>query len=117
MHGFRGLAALILVIASPLLSSKESQASAATADQFWSWFGKCGHESYLGLEVALTGKTIYRTSFPICSIRDRPEEVKKTLAFSLKGGHVFQGKYHTTPAQIIEGNIWQAGSDPGVILL
>jgi hypothetical protein len=54
---------------------------------------------------------------PICSIHDRSEEVKNTLRFSLKGGQVFQGEYHTTPAQTIVGNIWQAGSDPGVILL
>lgn len=71
----------------------------------------------MGLEVALTGKVIYRTSFPICPIRGRSEEVNKTLVFSFRGGHVFQGEYHTNPAQTVEGNIWQAGSDPGVILL
>lgn len=35
----------------------------------------------------------------------------------MKGESVFQGKYHTTASQIIEGKIWQAGADPGVILL
>jgi hypothetical protein len=46
---------------------------------------------------------------PICSIHDRSEEVKNTLRFSLKGGQVFQGEYHTTPAQTIVGNIWAGG--------
>ncbi|HEX2330637.1 MAG TPA: hypothetical protein VHN74_18080 [Candidatus Angelobacter sp.] len=63
----------------------------------------------MGLQVLLTGKVIYRTSFPICSIHDRSEEVKNTLRFSLKGGQVFQGEYHTTPAQTIVGNIWAGG--------
>jgi len=61
-------------------------------------------------------KVIYRSSFPVCPIGDRSEEVDKRVAFSLKGGHVFQGEYRTTPTQTIEGNIWQAGTDPGTIL-
>ena len=59
----------------------------------------------MGLEVALNGKVIYRSSFPICPIQDRSAEVRKTLVFTLKGGHSFQGEYHTTPLQTIEGNI------------
>jgi hypothetical protein len=114
VHGVRALAVLILVIACPIVSSQESQ---ATAGQLWSWFGKCRQESDMGLEVALTGKVIYRTSFSVCPIRARSEEARKTLVFSFKGGHVFQGEYHTTRAETIEGNIWQAGSDPGFILL
>jgi hypothetical protein len=114
MQECRVLAVLILTIASPLLSSQKSQAA---ADQLWSWFGKCGQESHMGLEVVQAGKVICRTSFPICPIPDRSGEVNNTLVFSVTGGHAFQGEYHTTPAQTIEGNIWQAGSDPGVILL
>lgn len=68
----------------------------------------------MGIEVLLRGKAIYRSSFPVCPINDRSKEVVKTLVFSFKGGHNFQG---TTPNQAIDGNIWQAGTDPGVILL
>jgi hypothetical protein len=71
----------------------------------------------MGLEVVLNGTAIYRSSFPICPIRERSDEISKTIVFTLKGGHVFQGEHHTTPAQTIEGDIWQAGADPGVILL
>jgi hypothetical protein len=54
-----------------------------------------------------------------CPIADSSEEVggqQKIVAFSFKGGYVFQGEYHTTRTQTIEGRIWQAGTDPGVIL-
>jgi hypothetical protein len=71
------------------------------------------------LEVLLSGNVIHRSSFPICSITDRSEEVdnqQKIVAFSFKGGYVFQSEYHTARTQTIEGNIWQAGADPGAIL-
>lgn len=80
----------------------------------------------MGLEVALSRKVIYRSSFPVCPINDYSEKVKDLLSargtpeqkivFSFKGGHIFQGEYRTTPAQTIEGNVWQSGTDPGVIL-
>jgi hypothetical protein len=63
---------------------------------------------------------IHRSEFPICPIHDPSEEVnstKKTVVFHFKGGHVFQDEYRTSPTETIEGNIWQAGTDPGVILL
>jgi hypothetical protein len=114
MRWLRSLAVLILVITPPILSSQESRAA---PDQLWSWFGNCGEKKYMGLEVVLSGKVIYRSSFPVCPIGDRSEEVYKRVIFSFKGGHVFQGEYHTTPAQTIAGNIWQAGADPGSLLL
>jgi hypothetical protein len=70
----------------------------------------------MGIEVVLNGKPIYRSSFPICPIGDRSKEADKRIVFSFKGGHIFQGEYHTTPAETIQGNIWQAGTDPGAIL-
>jgi hypothetical protein len=75
----------------------------------------------MGIEVLLNGKMIHRSSFPICPISDRSdwktERQQKIVAFYFKGGKAFQGEYRTTPTQTIEGNIWQAGNDPGVILI
>jgi hypothetical protein len=72
----------------------------------------------MGLEVLMNGKVIHRSSFPICRINYLYEEVgprQKIVVFSFKGGYVFQGEYHTTRTQTIEGNVWQAGSDPDAI--
>jgi hypothetical protein len=123
MHRLRFLPVLILVIVPPLLSSQEFYAP----KQLWSWFGDCSQKKYIGLEVALSRKVIYRSSFPVCPIDHYSEKVKdllsargtpgRKLVFSFKGGHVFQGELRTTPAQTIEGNVWQSGTDPGVILL
>jgi hypothetical protein len=81
----------------------------------------------MGLEVMVGRKIIYRSSFPVCPINDYSDKVKDLLSargtpghklvFSFKGGHVFQGEYHTTPTQTIEENVWQAGTNPGAILL
>jgi hypothetical protein len=81
----------------------------------------------MGLEVVAGRKIIYRSSFPVCPINDYSEKVKDLLSaretpghklvFSFKGGRVFQGEYRTTPTQTIEGNVWQAGTNPGAILL
>jgi len=110
---FRFFALLMIVFAPQLLSSQNAQAS---PDSLWSWFGNCNNKRYMGLEVRVQEKVIQRLSFPICPISDRSKEVDKRVVFSFKGGHVFQGEYQTTPTQTIEGNIWQAGADPGAIL-
>ncbi len=62
---------------------------------------------------------IYRNSFPVCPVDNRAKETEpehKILAFAFKGGYAFQGEYHTTRKDTIEGNIWQAGNDPDTIL-
>ena len=123
MRTLRLLPVLILLIALPLLSSQEHYEA---PKRLWSWFENCGQKKYMGLEVVLSRKVIYRSSFPVCPINDYSERVKdllgnsgtpgRKLVFSFKGGHVFQGEHRTTPSQTIEGNIWQSGTDPGVIL-
>ena len=69
--------------------------------------------------MQLNGKVILRSSFPICPTSERSKEAdrqQRIVAFTFKGGHVFQGEYHTTRRQTIDGNIWLAGTDPGAIL-
>jgi hypothetical protein len=119
----RFLPVLILMFAPQLLSSQESY---VVPERLWTWFGDCSPKKYMGVEVVLSRKVIYRSSFPVCPIDDHSEKVNdllsnrgtpgRKLVFSFKGGHVFQSEYHTTPTQTIEGNIWQSGTDPGVIL-
>jgi len=108
--------ALILAL-TPTLSW--SQTPQLAPEPLWYWFGDCGEKTQMGLEVLLNGKVIYRSSFPVCPTSDRTKKTdqqQKTVAFSFKGGHLFQGEHHTTQTQTIEGNIWQAGNDPGAIL-
>jgi hypothetical protein len=104
---------MILLFVAPLLSAQQSKVASG---QLWSWFANCAEKKYMGLEITQNRKVIYRSSFPVCAIVDRSEEVEKRLVFSFKGDHVFQGEYHTTATQSVEGNIWQAGTDPGVIV-
>jgi hypothetical protein len=115
-HSFRFALVLILAFTPSQLWPKDSH---VVPEPLWYWFGNCIEKKYLGLEVLLNEKTVFRSSFPICPTSDRSKETERQqqiVAFSFKGGHVFQGEYHTTPTQTIEGNIWQAGTDPGAIL-
>ena len=114
------IALLIAMIASvgawPQGSTKVSHGADQAA---WRWFQNCSENKAIRLEVLLDRKIIYRSSFPICrSNTGSPSERRqKIIAFYFKGGHVFQGEYHTGRTQIIEGNIWQAGADRDAVLL
>jgi len=114
MCGSHPSVVLVLALTPSLLWPQVAQ---VTPKPLWSWFGQCTEERYMRLEILLNGKVLQQSSFPICPIGDRSKETEKIVAFTFKGGHVFQGQYHTTRTQTIEGNIWQAGTDPGVILL
>jgi len=104
----------------PSIINESGHGSSEAIDTLWHWFDTCSDERKMGVEVLLDGKAIYHSSFPVCPISDlgkTKERPQKVMAFSFRGGHTFQGEYHTVRSQKIAGNIWQAGTDPGVILL
>jgi hypothetical protein len=107
------IAVLVLAVTALPVSTQESR---TTSKQLWTWFGDCTEKASLGFEILLDGKVIYKSSFPICPISDVSKEVSRTVAFHFKGGHVFDGQSRTDATESIEGSIWQAGADPGVIL-
>ncbi|HKW73985.1 MAG TPA: hypothetical protein VJN64_00540 [Terriglobales bacterium] len=67
------------------------------------------------IEVVQKDTILHRSSFPLCPISDRSKEADRRLAFFFKGGHVFDGEFRTKRSETIEGNIWEAGTDPGII--
>jgi hypothetical protein len=86
----------------------------------WNWFQNCSENKAMRLEVVQDGKIIYRSSFPICRSNTGSKPAarrQRIIVFHFKGGHVFQGEYHTAKTQMIEGNIWQAGADSDALLL
>jgi hypothetical protein len=107
------LAAILLVaLASPFCCSQKTKAVSGVV---WSWSEHCGKEKkYLGIQVLLGGTAIYDSSVSICQTKYRASP--KTIVFHFAGGHTFQGEHKTSPEQMIEGNIWLAGSDPDAII-
>ena len=102
---------LLLVIATSM--------SALPEESLWQWSEKCGGNNAMELEVLVDGITIYRSSIPICRMSNRAgtsESHTEAISYYFRGGHVF-GEYHTVRTQTIEGNVWQAGSDPDELLL
>jgi len=75
----------------------------------------------MGIEIAVEGRTIYRSTFHACHLRrsDRINEVqqKSMDQFYFSGGHTIQDKYHTSKGEQIEGDVWEAGADRDDIVL
>ncbi len=75
----------------------------------------------MGIEVTVDGRSVFKSSFPICKTIQAPARGRngnqKILVFKFKGGRMFQGEYRTTDTETIEGNIWQAGADPDDLIL
>jgi hypothetical protein len=99
-------------------AASQSQVPAAPV---WYWFQNCAQKGTMGIEVTVDGKSVYKSSFPICKTTNAPADDRdgkqKILAFAFKGGRTFQGEYQTTSAEMLEGNIWQAGADADDLLL
>jgi hypothetical protein len=104
---------VVILILTPVLPSQDSGGQ----EPLPIWFDNCAvAPGKLGITILINEKTIYRSSFPVCESKERPKE-RKVVAFTFRGGHTFQGEYRTKPTQIVEGNIWQAGTDPDAIWL
>jgi len=100
---------LLLVIATSM--------SALAEEPLWQWSEKCSGNNAIELEVLMDGITIDRSSIPICRVSSGASESHTNpISYHFRGGHVF-GEYRTVHTQTIEGNVWQAGSDPDELLL
>ena len=112
---------LAVAVTAAITPASFSQSSGQGGEKVWYWFSDCQPRKMMGVEVVLDGKSVYRTEFRICALERNGQQsagspnIRK--AFYFGGGHTFQGEYHTTERQRIEGNIWQAGADPDALLL
>jgi hypothetical protein len=84
-------------------------------DMVWTWSKHCDGEHRIGVTVRLGSKVLYRGVLPICRGSRNVENGRADFHFA--GGHIFQGEYRTDSTDSIEGEIWQAGGDPGDLIL
>ena len=91
------------------------------ASPVWRWFENCAQEITIGIEVTVDGKSVFKSSFPVCKTTAAPvddrDHKQKTLAFTFKGGRTFKGEYQTSSTETVEGNIWQTSADADDLLL
>jgi hypothetical protein len=118
MQRLTSVAVLLFVFATAATAAPQSP----TPDSpVWRWFQDCSDKEMMGIEVTVDGKSVFKSSFPICkttnvSVDDRDHK-QKIVAFTFKGGHKFQDEYQTSDGEMVEGNIWQAGADPDDLIL
>jgi len=97
------------------------QSTKTSSGDVWFWFGDCKDGKTMGVELSVEGKTEYRSTFHACRMKrteaNSDREAKTKTTFHFPGGHTFQDTYHTAKQGQIECDIWQAGADPGDILL
>ncbi len=103
------------------LQSVARPQSSTYDDVVWHWFAHHRVKDTLQLTIYFMGKPIYDTSFSIFRKRRGdigPEHPQRILKFFFNAPlEIFGRKYRSLGSGIIEGNIWQAGRDPGWMLL
>lgn len=97
----------------------------AQEDPVWFWFATCGGPA-MTLEVQLDGRTLYKSTFPLCrAVRKSPASQGQTarVEFHLHPGRAIRWSGYrdepetTKPGQTIEADLWQAGADPDALLI
>lgn len=79
------------------------------------WFGDCNKPLLVVIELSFKSTQIYRTVAPVCKLPREAEPKDKILKFTFKDVH--QSLFGEPRGEEIEGNIWEAGGDPGDVIL
>ncbi len=101
-------------------------AKAAEEGPVWFWFATCSGP-VMGIEVRFDKATIVKVAVPLCqadrgSADNQGQRVGK-IRFSFRPTRaiVWEGYRETDnktkAGQLLDGDIWQAGADPGVLLV
>lgn len=112
--------ALIIVFVGVVLTAT---VRASQEGPVWFWFATCGGPA-MTVEVRLDKTMLYKSSVPLCRADrasvDRQGQASR-IEFSFRPDRAilwagYRDPNDRTPAnQLIEGNIWQAGADPGAL--
>lgn len=116
----------LLLSLLPMLFAASLPAGAQTqSGPVWFWFATCGGPA-MSLEVKLDGKTLYKSTFPVCrASRKSPASQGETgsVQFYFRPGRPikwsgYRERPETTGAdQLIEADLWQAGADPDDLII
>ncbi len=108
------LVILFLSTVSPLVAAQDLPAEPSV----WYWSTECKTGHAMGLDVVVDGKTAIHFIFTACRgfLEDANDQTARR-EFAMNGGHTFQGMYRTKRTEKIECDLWQAGADPGDILV
>ena len=104
----------VLVAARPAFPSSDSQQG---EDRVWYWFEDCTDGKTIGFNLSLDGKIIRHLEFLACPMERTDKRGTHEESFFIVGGHTFQDEYHTKSTDKITVDIWEAGADPGDLIL
>lgn len=112
------MALLIIVSAAVTLVSQGSR-----EEPVWFWFATCGGP-LMTLEVQADNRIVHKSTFPLC--RANREAVQSQgqagrIEFTWRPNRVVvwegyrEAEDRSAANQVLEGNIWQAGAEPGTM--
>ena len=114
---FRDIA-IVTACATAILISPQQSKAAPNEPPVWHWYSECANQQKVELKVVLDGAAIYKSSFFACSMLRSsivPEPKQRILEFTLPAKA--NQRMKATTKIPVEGNIWEAGSDPDAILV
>lgn len=103
-----------VLLAVPAVA-QQTPTRSETPEVVWTWSKQCDGNHKLGVTVFLGRKVLYRGVLPIC--RGSRDAEDGRVMFHFAASHLFQGTYRTRSTDSIEGDIWQAGGEPDVLIL
>jgi hypothetical protein len=108
-----------------MLAIAVSAPSFGQEERVWYWFSNCGAVK-LDLEVSLAGKLVYSSAIPICRAErdsDASTGHSRALSFQIKPSRPLKWEGYrddepiTRAGQALTVDVWQAGTDPGALLM
>jgi hypothetical protein len=113
--------AFVFVVVTMLIPSPAHSQSSTADELVWHWFGACRDARTMTVDVRLSSKRLFTSSFPICFIHRSEKQdhgAHDNLRFFFKApARIFGEEFASLGTPEIEGNIWEAGSEHDVILL
>ncbi len=115
----------LLALASTASLPAPAPVPALPTDPVWFWFATCGGPM-MTLEVLMDGQVVHRTTFPLCRADRESKESQgqaSRVEFTWRPNRVIVWRrdaadVNRSPAdRPLEVNVWQAGADPGQMLL
>lgn len=111
------LVTILLVAGAPRVSFAQTS---SPDEMVWHWFGSCREGRMMTVDVTLADKRLFRSPFPICLVRraEKQTDHQHDLHFVFRAqARLFGEEFASLGTPDIEGTVWEAGSEPDVILL
>ncbi len=113
--------AVLIYPISLAMGSSITTTVGSSPSQVWHWYGQCYASRKINLRVFLNHQVIYNVVFPICRSETNVASkrgMRKKFSFHFRvDTKIFGKEFAALGVKNVEGDVWQAGKDPRLIVL